>query len=475
MVEAWTKAAIRLRWPIAIAWLVVMIAGGWASGRLSALQSNVFSVPGTDSEHVRNVLQEHFGDRSDGAFTVVFRVANSANPALKARLQRVVDEAATTVPGGKGTALEPAGPHVLYGNVVSTLNLAQAKSHADDLVKAIGRPPGTSAYVTGAPAIQNDLDPIFNQDLRKGESIALPIALLVLLLVFGLSWAVTIPFLFAASTVFTTLGIVYVIAHYMTMPTYVTNLVFLIGLGIAIDYSLLIVYRFREELGRGLEVEAAVIRTMQHRRPRRDLLGGDGRDRPRPAAVHASAVHARDRDRRVPAPDRLDRSPPRRSSLRCCRSTAAEERVASPVAAFLRRRVGAPGRTADVEHGFWARLARSIMRRKWRYLTVVATLLIAARNPGLLASADAGGDRGNPAVPAVGSRPERARAGARAGGNRPGSGARRHRPAGRGARARGPGGDRPARPRNPARPGGGGRLLLSARAASSTRRRATRR
>ena len=59
----------------------------------------------------------------------------------------------------------------------------------------------------------------------------------------------TIPFLFAASTVFGTLGLVYVVAHYMTMPTYVTNLVFLIGLGIAIDYSLLIVYRFREELG----------------------------------------------------------------------------------------------------------------------------------------------------------------------------------------------------------------------------------
>ena len=119
------------------------------------------------------------------------------------------------------------------------------------------------AYVTGAPAIQNDLDPVFSKDLQKGESIALPIALVVLLLVFGLSWAVTIPLLFAASTVFGTLSIVYVIAHFMTTPTYVTNLVFLIGLGIAIDYSLLIVYRFREELAHGLEVDAAVLRTMQ--------------------------------------------------------------------------------------------------------------------------------------------------------------------------------------------------------------------
>ena len=126
-----------------------------------------------------------------------------------------------------------------------------------------GSSTGVQAYVTGAPAIQNDLDPVFSKDLQKGESIALPIALVVLLLVFGLSWAVTIPLLFAASTVFGTLSIVYVIAHFMTMPTYVTNLVFLIGLGIAIDYSLLIVYRFREELAHGLEVDAAVLRTMQ--------------------------------------------------------------------------------------------------------------------------------------------------------------------------------------------------------------------
>ena len=147
--------------------------------------------------------------------------------------------------------------------MISTLDLSQAKGHTDELLRALGHPAGARAYVTGAPAIQHDLDPIFNHDLQKGEAIALPIALLVLLAVFGLSLAVTIPLLFAACTVFGTLGIVYVAAHYMTTPTYVTNLVFLIGIGIAIDYSLLIVYRFREELGRGLEVEEAVLRTME--------------------------------------------------------------------------------------------------------------------------------------------------------------------------------------------------------------------
>ena len=79
---------------------------------------------------------------------------------------------------------------------------------------------------------------------------------------FGFSWAVTIPLIFAGCTIMGTLGIVYGVAHWAT-PTYATNLVQLIGLGIAVDYSLLIVYRFREELAHGKDVDAAVVRTMQ--------------------------------------------------------------------------------------------------------------------------------------------------------------------------------------------------------------------
>src|SRR5262249_56189629 len=97
---------------------------------------------------------------------------------------------------------------------------------------------------------------VFAGDLRTGESIAIPIALLILLAVFGLSFAVTIPFLFAACTITGSLGILYWIAHLAETPTYTTNLIQLIGLGIAVDYSLLIVYRFREELPRGLPKDA---------------------------------------------------------------------------------------------------------------------------------------------------------------------------------------------------------------------------
>ena len=104
MTGASTRLAMRLRWPIVAAWLAVMVVGFWASGRLSSLQSNVFTVPGTDAEHVRSVLQHSFGDRSDGAFTVVFRVGDSADPAVRARLQRVLDRGARAIPSGRGTA-----------------------------------------------------------------------------------------------------------------------------------------------------------------------------------------------------------------------------------------------------------------------------------------------------------------------------------------------------------------------------------
>ena len=261
--ERWTRLILRHRWLVVAAWLVVLLAGGYANAKLSALLSNTFTMPGTDSERARTILKDHYGDRSDGAFTIVFQVPSSADPALRARLQAAVARAARRLPTGKPHPLAPGGPHLLYGDIVSTLSIADAKGYTDDVLRALPRGNGVTPYVTGQAAIQHDLDPIFNEDLRKGELfIAVPIALLILLVVFGLSWAVTIPLLFAACTIMGTLGAVYVFAHYVTMATYVTNLVQLIGLGIAVDYSLLIVYRFREELHRHESKDDAIVRTM---------------------------------------------------------------------------------------------------------------------------------------------------------------------------------------------------------------------
>ena len=320
---------MRLRWPIVAAWLVVVVVGFWASGRLSSLQSNVFTVPGTDAEHVRSVLQHRFGDRSDGAFTVVFRVGDSADPAVRARLQRVLDRGARAIPSGRGTALLPAGQHVLYGNVISTLDLAGAKTRTDDLVRAIGQPAGTRAYVTGAPAIQHDLDPIFSRDLAKGESIALPIALVVLLLVFGLSLGgadpVPVRGQHGAGDALARLCDRALhhhadVCHQPDLPDR------------ARDRDRLLAAD-RLSLPRG-----AGARTGGRGRDRADdadrgagggLLRCDGGDRARAADLHAAPVHPRDRDRRLPAPGRLPPRGSRRSNRHCSRSSGGAACTAS--------------------------------------------------------------------------------------------------------------------------------------------------
>src|SRR5205085_7651697 len=123
-------------------------------------------------------------------------------------------------PSGHPTKLNVAGERVVFGDIVSTLDVAQAKKYTEPLLGALGRPRGGAhTYVTGAGPIQHDLDPIFSGDLKKGEGIAIPIALAILVGVFGLSFAVTIPFVFAACTIFGSLGILYGIAHVASTPT----------------------------------------------------------------------------------------------------------------------------------------------------------------------------------------------------------------------------------------------------------------
>ena len=388
--ERWTRAVLRFRWPIVVGWVAVILVGGYSSTKLRSLLSNTFSVPGTDSERARTILERHFGDRSDGTFNVVFRVRDTRDSATRERLQRALDRAAKELPTGRSRQLAAAGRHILYGDVVSTLDIADAKGYTDDLYRALPHGGGVESYVTGQAAIQHDLDPIFSKDLAKGESIALPIAGLVLLAVFGLSIAVTIPFLFAAATIMGTLGIVYLVAHALTMPTYVTNLVQLIGLGIAIDYSLLIVYRFREELRRGGSKEAAVARTM----------ATAGR-----AVIFSGATVAIGLALLLFMPTPFMRAMGIGGFLIPLVSLAAAATLQPALLSLYGRRGTVrvsvlPKRfRAEAENRFWHRLAGAIMRRPTAFLACGAAVLVAAAIPVYALQLTPGSAQGIPQFP----------------------------------------------------------------------------
>ena len=108
--------------------------------------SNGFAVPGTESYRAQLVLQHHFGDRSDGEFLVVFDVADARERLLRARLQATVDRAASVIPTAHAGRVQAAGRHVVYADVVSQLDLAQAKQETGRLLSALGRPRGVRAY-----------------------------------------------------------------------------------------------------------------------------------------------------------------------------------------------------------------------------------------------------------------------------------------------------------------------------------------
>ena len=261
MPERWTRAVLRFRALVLVAWLVVFVVGAVAAARLPALLSTSFAVPGTESNRASRILADGFGEKPEGTFVVVFDVPRSTRK-LQARLEARLAAAARTVPGGSAGLLRKGGG-VEYGDVVTSLPLARAKRYTQTLRGALADVRGPRAWVTGQPALQHDADPILREDLRRAELVAVPLALAILVAVLGPTLAVFIPLVFAACTITGTLAILWALAQWTSMTTYVPALVELIGLGLAIDYSLLVVHRFRDERAGGLAPGDAVARTME--------------------------------------------------------------------------------------------------------------------------------------------------------------------------------------------------------------------
>src|SRR3954453_19581711 len=177
-VARWTRYIIRNRKKVLLAWVLVVVIAGWASAGLGDLLSNRFSVPGSDAERGLNLLKQNFGERGDGAFTLVFKTsaADARKPAQLRAMQQAAERGATKVKDGKAGPVRQAGDSgVLYAQINTSLENADASNRTDAMRKAIGPVPGARSYLTGAPAINTAPEPIYNKDLAKGEMIALPI------------------------------------------------------------------------------------------------------------------------------------------------------------------------------------------------------------------------------------------------------------------------------------------------------------
>ncbi|MBV8562687.1 MAG: MMPL family transporter [Actinobacteria bacterium] len=373
MPEALTRAILRHRVAVVAAWAAVVVVGGLAAAVLPARLATTFDVPGTEAQRAQQVLLRVFRESQDGSFTVVVR-ARRPTPALR----RELAVAARAVPTGHLAPPFQASGGIAFVEVATKLNLQHAKGWTEALRRAL--PPG--ALVTGQPALQHDLEHVLSGDLRRGEAIAVPAALLILLLVLGVSAAVLVPFAVAAATVTGTLGIVWLLAHAVTLVSLVPNLVELVGIGLAIDYSLLVVMRFREELERGAEVDDAVVRTASTA-GRAVLVSGTT------VAIGLALLLL------VPVP--FIRSLGIAGLLVPVLAIAVAATLQPALLSLLGRR--ALGHGPVRTEAFWDRYAAAVMRRPVPFLAVGTAVLVAAAIPALWLALTPGSFRTLPTGP----------------------------------------------------------------------------
>src|SRR6266568_2437458 len=115
--------------------------------------------------------------------------------------------------------------------------------------QALGRVPGSEDFevmVTGFPALDHDVRTISAEDTERSEQRAVPLTLAVLIVAFGALVAATLPVIVGVLAITIALGLVTIAAHYLPMSVFVLNITTMVGLGVGIDYSLLVVTRFRE-------------------------------------------------------------------------------------------------------------------------------------------------------------------------------------------------------------------------------------
>jgi trehalose monomycolate/heme transporter len=389
--ERWTRAVIANRKKVLAAWLVLFALGGYAASNLGDLLSNRFGVPGTDSERGLDIAKERFNERGDGAFTLVFETDRpvAGTRAFRREAKAAAAEAATAVEGAKAGVVLLASPRVAYVQISTPLENEDASNETPAMRAAVPELPGTTTYLSGSPAIGHDTQEIYNEDLARGEMIAIPIALLVMAFMFGTLGGIAVPFAFALVTIPSTLGAIWVVAHYMDMAVYVTNIVTLIGLAIAIDYSMLVVFRYREELEKTDDPRAALMTTM----------ATAGR-----ATLFSGAVVALGLALLVFMPLPFMRSMGVGGLAVPLFSIAASATFLPALLAVMGTRVnrfrvipkGILRHRAEGHAGAWARLARSIMRRPVLYLVLAGGLMIGLALPALGLKLSSGDNRGVP-------------------------------------------------------------------------------
>ncbi|MEP6893810.1 MAG: MMPL family transporter, partial [Gaiellaceae bacterium] len=273
MLERLAYFVIRRRRWIVLAWVFLTLFGLFTTTRLADRWFESFSIPGYSAYEANQRTLKTFGSGEQAPLVAVFR--SDGDVTAQKGIQQAVSKASAVSPGSRASSYFSTGSrayvskdgHSTFAEIYPPKNPGFSSTVPVKRVRAAlkqATPSGVTVNLTGR-------DPLFD-DIggTAGPSLAIEIliggvgALLVLLFVFGTLTAVSLPLVVAATSILTTFSAVWALTYVTNVSIIVQFLVALVGLGIAIDYSLLMLFRFREELHHGKDVETALVETMTH-------------------------------------------------------------------------------------------------------------------------------------------------------------------------------------------------------------------
>lgn len=273
MFVAWGAFVFRRKW-----WILALSVLLLCSAVVSLLRGGTLttgSIEGIEADRAQALVEQALALPGDASFTLLFQAKDFTvsdprfGAAVKAALAPLTGDAAVA-----GIANPFELPPLLAKRMVSLDRrrvlvvvglkgglLTASRAYPALRAKLDAGPLDVAA--TGRIPFLHDLELTLERDLFLAEMISLPLALLVLLAVFRSVVAAAIPIAIGALSVLCGIGGVLLLSHVMDMAQYTVNITSLIGLGVAIDYSLFMVSRFRESLARGATVEAAVVHAVE--------------------------------------------------------------------------------------------------------------------------------------------------------------------------------------------------------------------
>jgi uncharacterized membrane protein YdfJ with MMPL/SSD domain len=268
---AWGSWVARFRWPVLVGAVVAVAAAGmWGLGVFGQLTEGGYNDPGSESTRAAELVRTELGGPG-GDVVVIYTPGRGGidDPALGQRVQTRLD----ALPASSVTAVASYWPDKTkqYASAdgkraVAVLTLAgdddgeklEAYREIDDKLSVEG---ATTQLAGGAP-LNDASSTLSTRDLAFAEAVSLPIVLILLLFIFGSLVAAGLPVLVGGCAVLGSLGVLHAIAYGADVNSFAVNVASLLGLGMAIDYGLFMVGRFREEQGFGRTPAEAVTRTV---------------------------------------------------------------------------------------------------------------------------------------------------------------------------------------------------------------------